>query len=94
LRAGLRALGYIEGTTFLPPVAQAAQSLKLTLHQFDMRRPDQLESSFAATEKRIRADLVFEDAVLLPNSKPLAALALKHRIAADGWLDFALDGAC
>ena len=77
----------------LPHIAQAAQSLKLTLHQFDVRRPDQLESSFAAiAEKRIRAGVVFDDAVLLSNAKPLAALALKHRIAAAGWLDFALDG--
>ena len=76
----------------LPQVAHTAQALKLTLHQFDVRAPAQFESSFAAlAEKRLRALVVFDDAVLLSHARPLAALALKHRIAAVGWLDFALD---
>lgn len=77
----------------LPQVTPVALSLKLTLHQFDVRAPAQLEGSFSAlAEKRVRAVVVFDDAVLLSNAKPLAALALKQRVAAAGWIDFALDG--
>jgi len=86
-------LSNLMNDAVLPQVAQVASPLKLTLHQFDVRAAAQLEDSFAAmTERRIRAVVVFDDAVLLSNAQPLAALALKRRIATAGWLDFAVDG--
>jgi putative ABC transport system substrate-binding protein len=74
----------------LPQVAQVAQSLKLELHQFDARTPADFEGAFAAmAARRIRAIVVFDDAMLIGNARAIAALALKGRIASCGFLDFA-----
>jgi putative ABC transport system substrate-binding protein len=77
----------------LPQITQAAQSLKLELHQFDARSPAEFEGAFAAmAAKRVRGLVVFEDSMLLANAPALAALALKHRLPSCGWLDFAVAG--
>jgi putative ABC transport system substrate-binding protein len=77
----------------LPQVAQIAQSLKLELHQFDVRAPSGFEGAFAAmAAKHIRGLVVFDDAVLLANAPLLATLALKQRLPSCGWSDFAIDG--
>ncbi len=77
----------------LPQVAQVAQSLKLELHQFDVRGPAEFEGAFAdMAAKRVRALVVFDDAMLLANAPALAALALKQRLPSCGWIDFAVAG--
>jgi putative ABC transport system substrate-binding protein len=77
----------------LPQVTQAAQALKLKLHQFDTRKPAEFEGAFAAmAAKRVGALVVFDDAVLLANAPAVAALALKQRLPSCGWTDFAVDG--
>jgi putative ABC transport system substrate-binding protein len=77
----------------LPQITQAAQSLKLELHQFDARSPAEFEGAFAAmAAKRVRGLVVFEDSMLLANAPALTALALKHRLPSCGWLDFAVAG--
>jgi putative ABC transport system substrate-binding protein len=79
--------------TTLPLVTKAAQSLKLTLHQFDIRDPADLETVFAAMAARhVRGLVAFDDAVLLANAPAVAALALKQRLPSCGWSDFAFDG--
>ena len=42
--------------------------------------------------KRVGALVVIDDAILLSNSSAVAALALKQRLPACGWSDFAIDG--
>ncbi len=77
----------------LPQVTQVAQSLKLELHQFDVRDPGEFERAFAAmAAKRVRALVVFDDTMLIANAKALAALALKQGLYSCGFLDFALAG--
>jgi putative ABC transport system substrate-binding protein len=77
----------------LPQVTQAAQSLKLTLHQFGVRGPAEFEGAFAAmAAKRVGGLVVFDDAMLLSNAPAVAALALKQRLPSCGWSDFAIDG--
>lgn len=77
----------------LPQVAQVAQSLKLQLHQFNVRGPGDFEGAFAAmAAKRVRALVVFDDAMLIGNAKAVAALALKHGLYSCGFLDFAAAG--
>ena len=52
----------------LPQVTEAAQSLKLTLHQFGVRGPAEFEGAFAAmAAQRVGGLVVFDDAVLLSN---------------------------
>jgi putative tryptophan/tyrosine transport system substrate-binding protein len=59
----------------LPQVAQVAKSLKLELHQFDVREPGNFEGAFTAmTAQRVRAVVVFDDAMLIGNAKAVAAL--------------------
>ena len=77
----------------LPQVTQAAQALKLKLHQFNIRKPAEFEAAFAAmAAKRVGAIVVFDDAVLLANAPAVAAFALKQRLPSSGWTDFAVDG--
>jgi putative ABC transport system substrate-binding protein len=77
----------------LPQISQLAQSLKLTIHQFDVRGQSDLEGAFAAlAAKRVRALVAFDDAILLANAGAVAALALKHRVPSSGWPDFAREG--
>src|SRR5262245_31053834 len=77
----------------IPQMSRAAQSFKLALHQFFVRRPAEFEAAFAAmAEKRIGALVVLDDAVLLAHAPELAALALRQRLPACGWSDFAVEG--
>ena len=77
----------------LPQMSRIAQPLKLELHQFDVRAPTELEGAFAAmAAKRVGALVVIDDAILLSSAPAVAALALKQRLPACGWPDFAIDG--
>jgi putative ABC transport system substrate-binding protein len=77
----------------LPKMSSVAQSLRLELHQFDVRAPTEFEEAFAAmAAKRVGALVVIDDPVLLSNAPALAALALKQRLPSCGWPDFAIDG--
>ena len=77
----------------LPQMSQVAHSLKLELHQFDVRGPTEFEGAFAAmAAKRVGALVVIEDAMLLANAPAVAALALKQRLPSCGWPDFAVAG--
>jgi ABC-type uncharacterized transport system substrate-binding protein len=77
----------------LPQISQAAQSLKLRLHQFDVGNHGALEDTFAAmAAARVGAFVPFDDAMLLANAKPLATLALRQRLPSCGWAEFAVVG--
>ena len=77
----------------LPKMSSVAQSLRLELHQFDVRAPTEFEEAFAAmAAKRVGALVVIDDPVLLSSAPALAALALKQRLPSCGWPDFAIDG--
>jgi putative ABC transport system substrate-binding protein len=77
----------------LPQVAQVAHSLKLSLHQFNARGPEEFEGAFAAMEaKHVRALVVFDDAMLIGNASAVAALALKRGVLSCGFLDYAAAG--
>jgi putative ABC transport system substrate-binding protein len=77
----------------LPKMSSVAKSLRLELHQFDVRAPTEFEEAFAAmAAKRVGALVVIDDPVLLSNAPALAALALKQRLPSCGWPDFAIDG--
>ena len=77
----------------LPQVSQLSQSLGLAVHQFDVRGHADLERAFAdMAAKRVRALVVFDDAMLLANARAVAALALKERLPSAGWPDFGLEG--
>jgi putative ABC transport system substrate-binding protein len=77
----------------LPQISQLAQSLKLEIHQFDVRGPADLGDAFATMRtKRVRGVVIFDDAMLLANAGPLARLALEQRLPSSGWPDFALEG--
>jgi ABC-type uncharacterized transport system substrate-binding protein len=77
----------------LPQVTQVARSLKLELHQLNVREPGEFEGAFAAmVAKRVRGLVVFDDAMLIGNARAIAALALKQGLYSCGFLDFAAAG--
>jgi putative ABC transport system substrate-binding protein len=77
----------------LPEVAKVAQSLGITLHQFNAHEPSEFEAAFAEMKAaQVRAFVVFDDAMLIGNAKSIAALALKNGLYSCGFLDYAAAG--
>jgi putative ABC transport system substrate-binding protein len=70
-----------------------AQSLKLELSEFAAREPADLEGAFAAmAAKPVGAFVIPEDPMLIYNAEASAKLALKYRLAACSFLEFAQVG--
>jgi len=77
----------------LPAVRIAAQSLRLELAEFPVREANDLEGAFAAmAAKSVGAFVITEDPMLIYNSAAMATLAVKYRLAACGFPDFARAG--
>jgi putative ABC transport system substrate-binding protein len=77
----------------LSQVAHGAQSLGINLHQFNARAPGEFEAAFAGMKvKHVRAFLVLDDAMLIDNSRMIAALALERGLYSCGFLDYAAAG--
>ena len=77
----------------VPAMRRTADALKLELHQFGVRGPKELESAFSAmTAKRVGAVIVLDDTTLIANGSVIAEIALRHRLPASGWPDFAVAG--
>jgi putative ABC transport system substrate-binding protein len=70
-----------------------AELLKLKLHQFGVREPDEFEAAFAEmASKRIGALVVIDDAILIANAQTLAQIALRQRLPSSGWPAYAVAG--
>jgi putative tryptophan/tyrosine transport system substrate-binding protein len=77
----------------VPAVRRTAEALKLKLHQFGVRGPDEFEAAFAEmASKRIDALVVIDDAILIANAHTLAQIALRQRLPSSGWSDYAVAG--
>ena len=77
----------------VPAMKQTAQSLKVELHQFRISDPAELEGAFAAmAARRVGALVAIDDATLIANAALIAKLALRQRLPASGWPDFAVSG--
>jgi putative ABC transport system substrate-binding protein len=67
----------------------AAKTLKLELHRFDARGPDEFERVFDAMAKRQVQAFVFQpDITFVTNPKTIADLALKFRLGSAGGTGF------
>jgi len=70
-----------------------AQALKVELSEFAAREPADLEGAFAAmAAKSVGALVITEDPMLIYNTEASAKLALKYRLAACGFPEFAQAG--
>ena len=77
----------------VPAMRLTAQSLKLELHQFGVRGPNEFEGAFAAmAARRVGALVVLDDNTLIVNALGIAKLASEQRLPASGWPDFAMAG--
>jgi putative tryptophan/tyrosine transport system substrate-binding protein len=76
----------------LPAMKQTAQLLKVELHQFGMSDPAELEAFAAMAARRVGALVVIDDSTLIANAALVAKLALRQRLPASGWPDFAVSG--
>jgi putative ABC transport system substrate-binding protein len=71
----------------------AAKQMKMELHQFTTKGPDELPAAFAAMVKqRIEAATIVESPLLNANAGVVAALAASHRLPASGITTFAEAG--
>jgi putative ABC transport system substrate-binding protein len=77
----------------VPAMRRTAEALKLKLHQFGVREPDEFEAAFAEmASKHIGALVVIDDATLIANAQTLAQIALRQRLPSSGWADYAVAG--
>jgi putative ABC transport system substrate-binding protein len=62
-----------------------AKGMKVELHEYEVKSPDELTGTFAAMSKaRIEAAVISEDPLFNSNPAVIGALAATHRIAASG----------
>ena len=71
----------------------AAKALKMGLHRFEVRGPDDFERAFSALAKtRVDAIVVHQDGMLNANSAAIAALAASQRLPSAGFKEFGESG--
>lgn len=71
----------------------AAKALKLEVQPFDVRSPDQFDSTFAGVSKQhIAVVLIQEEPMLVSNAKSVASQAARHRLPAIGFATLAEAG--
>jgi len=82
-----------------PPLADlhamepVATALKLEVRQLEVRRPSELDRTFAAMAQRhVDAVIVQQDTMFAVNAKAIAELAIKHRLPSAGFVEFAEAG--
>jgi putative ABC transport system substrate-binding protein len=67
-----------------------AKAMKLELHEFAVRSPEELPGAFTAmAKKRVEAAVIGEDPLFNSNPGVIAALAVTHRLPASGLTIFA-----
>jgi hypothetical protein len=70
----------------VPAIRLTAQTLRLELHPFGVREPEEFEGAFVAmAAKRVGAVVVIDDATLIANASAVARLALQQRLPSSGW---------
>ncbi|MBI3371488.1 MAG: ABC transporter substrate-binding protein [Betaproteobacteria bacterium] len=74
-------------------MARTAKSLKVTLHKFHARGPEDFDGAFAAMAKqRIGAVTVQDEPAIAAGSRAIAILAARYRIPSIGMVEFAEAG--
>lgn len=77
----------------LRAILTAAKALKLEVQPFDVRSPDQFDSTFAAVSKQhIAVVLIQEEPMLVSNAKLVASHATRHRLPVIGFATLAEAG--
>jgi putative tryptophan/tyrosine transport system substrate-binding protein len=77
----------------LRAVEAAGTSLKLELEQIAVRQRRDFEAAFETIARRaFRAALIIDDPITIYNARALADLALKHRLATVGFVEYAQAG--
>jgi putative ABC transport system substrate-binding protein len=77
----------------LHAVEAAGTSLKLELEQVAVRQPRDFDRAFEMIAARpFRAALVLDDPITIYNARALADLAVKHRLATVGFVEYAQAG--
>lgn len=77
----------------LRTVESTARSLKVELQQIAVREPRDFNDALARiASTRYRAALIIDDPVTISGAQALAGLALKHRLATAGFVEYAQAG--
>ena len=79
--------------TAIEAMESAARALKLELQHFEVRGPNEFDSTIAGmVQRRVDAAVVQGDTMFSVNAKALADLAIKYRLPSAGFPDFAEAG--
>jgi putative ABC transport system substrate-binding protein len=77
----------------LQSMAVTAKALNVELQRFELRGPDELDSTFAEmSNRRVDGVVVQEDAMLVVNAGAVSSFAAKHRIPSIGFVELAEAG--
>jgi putative ABC transport system substrate-binding protein len=79
--------------TVLQAMEVAAKPLKLELHPFSVKGPNEFEGAFSAmSQRRVEAVVITDTTMFIANAREVASLAAKHRIPSIGFIDIAETG--
>ena len=74
-------------------MVNSARSMKVGVHRFEARRPNEFESAFSAmARQRVDAVVITQDGMYLSNAGALADLAAKQRLPSIAFSEFAEAG--
>jgi putative tryptophan/tyrosine transport system substrate-binding protein len=71
---------------------EMANAKNVRLQQVAVRRLEELDSAFQQAKTQIEALVVIEDGLLLANAKPIAELAIRHRLPSIGFGEYCKAG--
>jgi putative tryptophan/tyrosine transport system substrate-binding protein len=75
--------------TNIKKMEAASKAMRIELHRFEAKTPEDFEQAFAAmSQKRARAVTVVESPMLTPNVSKSAALAAKYQLPSSGPVEF------
>jgi putative ABC transport system substrate-binding protein len=78
--------------SLLREMDERARALKVGLESAKVRRLEELEDAFQQWQRQIRALVVVEDGLFLANPRPIAELAIKHRMPTIGFEEYCQAG--
>jgi putative ABC transport system substrate-binding protein len=77
----------------LPAVEAAGRGLNLELEQIAVRHPGDFDAVYETiTRRSLKAALIIDDPITIYNAKAIADLAVRHRLATVGFVEYAQAG--
>jgi ABC-type uncharacterized transport system substrate-binding protein len=75
-------------TSVLRAVNEVAKAMDVKLQQMEVRRLDELDSTFAQAKSQIQAHTVIDEGLFIANAKLIAELAIRNQLPGIGFREY------